>query len=485
MVYQPRNVQPQGTSIDVAKDNTFSLEVQTNSYVSAYQLFINDFDNNEIYSDAKTSLGKPLYNGDTLSIPVDTSIEHLKNGSDYKWKVRLYQTDVDMLITYGFVQKSYSSSQVYLQRNINIKDGMVLVINNESITIVSYDILTGEAELADSFSFTPSEGTQYQIYSDFIETVPDYVFYARETPIISILDVPESLTLKYYTFQGSYVQSDNVPIIYHQFNLYVKNDDGSTTLLDTSGRVYSANLSYTYDGFRSGSTYYIEMITENDMGIISKTELYSFTVSYDVVEYLQQPSATFDSSQNAIDVSWTAPTENIGTSDGTINYLYNVPYSGVNSLYTKTYDVKWVNDDGLCGLPDDFNLTLQFSPDGNFFYDDNGTYQERVVLVDTLTDSSDDSGKFQIIIDKNKLIFTQEPSLSLEGYFYTNRVQTFVLTTTGVAQANSDYIWDDDATWSDDYIWTEGGTSLEQVCNHWWKVQITKNTITIEEIFPA
>lgn len=485
MVYQPRNVQPQGTSIDVTKDNTFSLEVQTNSYISAYQLFINGFDNNEIYAGAKTPLSELLYNGDILYVPVSASIGKLSNGSDYKWRVRLYQPNVDMLITYGLIQVSSSASTIYLQKNINIKDGMVVVINDESITILSYDILTGKAELADSFSSAPQKGTQYQIYSDFIETVPDYVFYARETPNVSILDIPESLTLKYYTFQGSYVQSDNVPIIYHQFNLYVKNDDGSTTLLDTSGKVYSANLSYTYDGFRSGSTYYIEMITENDMGIISTTELYSFAVSYDVVEYLQQPSATFDSSQNAIDVSWTAPTENTGTSDGAINYLYNVPYSGVNSLYTKTYDVKWTNEDGLCELPDDFNLTFQFSPDGNFFYDDNGTYQERVILVDTLTDSSDDSGKFQIIIDKNKLIFTQEPSLSLEGYFYTNRAQTFVLTATGVAQANSDYIWDDTATWNDNYIWTEGGTSLEQICNHWWKVQITKNNITIEEIFPA
>lgn len=486
MIYQPRNVQPSGSSIDGSINNTFTMEVQTNSYISAYQLLIVDFNNNDIYTGTKTTLTQNLYNGDTLSIPVNASSVHLSNGTNYKWRVRLYQPNPDMLITYGLVQSASTTTNVYLQPNINIKAGMILTINSQSKTITSYDVSTGLAVVGSAFSSAPSVGAQYQVYSDFIETIPDYIVYARENPTVSINNVPTSLTLKYHTFQGVYTQSDNVPIVYHQFDLYIRNDDGTNKLVNSSGKVYSANLSYTYDGFRTGNTYLIKLTVENDMGIIAETDLYTFSVSYDIVEYLQQPRAVFDSKQNAIDIAWVTPVEhNATSSSGGFTYLYDTPYSGVNSLYTNGYTVDWQTPDGLCVLPNDFNITLQFSPDSGFFYDENGAYKERVILVDTEVDGNGNSGRFQIIIDKNKIIFTQQPDISLESSFYTDKTQTFVLTDTGVAQINSDYIWDDTATWNDDYIWTEGGTSIERVCNHWWKVQITNTSIGVEEIFPT
>ena len=486
MIYQPRNVQPSGSSIDGNINNTFTMEVQTNSYISAYQLLIVDFNNNNIYTGTKTTLTQNLYNGDILSIPVNASSVKLSNGTNYKWRVRLYQPNSDMLITYGLVQSASTTTNVYLQPNINIKAGMTLTINGQSNTITSYDANTGLAVVSSAFSSAPSIGAQYQVYSDFIETIPDYIVYARENPTVSINNVPTSLTLKYHTFQGVYTQSDNVPIVYHQFDLYIRNDDGTNTLINSSGKVYSANLSYTYDGFRTGNTYLIKLAVENDMGIIAETDLYTFSVSYDIVEYLQQPRAVFDSKQNAIDIAWVAPVEYSATSSsGGFTYLYDTPYRGVNSLYTDGYTVDWQKSDGLCVLPNDFNITLQFNPDSGFFYDENGAYKERVILVDTEVDDNSNSGKFQIIIDKNKIIFTQQPDISLESSFYTDKIQTFVLTETGITQINSDYIWDDTATWNDDYIWTEGGTSIERVCNHWWKVQITNTSIRVEEIFPT
>ena len=486
MIYQPRNVQPSGSSIDGSINNTFTMEIQTNSYISAYQLLIVDFNNNNIYTGTKTMLTQNLYNGDILSIPVVASSVKLSNGTNYKWRVRLYQPNSDMLITYGLVQSTSTTTNIYLQPNINIKEGMMLAINGQSNTITSYDVSTGLAVVSSAFSSAPSVGTQYQVYSNFIETIPDYIVYARENPTVSINNVPTSLTLKYHTFQGVYTQSDNIPIVYHQFDLYIRNNDGTNTLVNSSGKVYSANLSYTYDGFRTGNTYLIKLTVENDMGVVAETDLYTFSVSYDIVEYLQQPKAVFDSKQNAIDIAWVTPVEHSATSSSAgFTYLYDTPYSGVNSLYTNGYTVDWQTPDGLCVLPNDFNITLQFSPDSGFFYDENGVYKERVILVDTEVDDDGNSGRFQIIIDRNKIIFTQQPDISLESSFYTDKTQTFVLTDTGVTQINSDYIWDDTATWNDDYIWTEGGTSIERVCNHWWKVQITNTSIRVEEIFPT
>ena len=1078
MIYQPRNVQPSGVSIDGLLDNTFTMEIQTNSYVSAYQLLIVDFDNNEIYTGSKTTLTNYAYNGDTLEIPVSASAVALSNGTNYKWRVRLYQPTADMLITYGLVQATSTTTTIYLQPNINIKAGMAITINSQTKTISSYNSDTGMAVVSSAFSLAPAVGTQYKIYSDFIETVPDYIVYARQTPAVAISNVPSSLTLKYHTFQGTYTQSDNVPIVYHQFDLYTRNDDGTISLVTSSDKVYSANLSYTYDSFRTGNKYLIQMTVENDMGVITTTDMYEFNVSYDIVEYLQQPLASFDDKNNAVKVSWVTPVENEATSfrsdvatgiiqdnnntltqatfepgqsigegdvvqitnsdcelvidgkstqatrsgknlfnksitpiiasngqtiteldtgvkisytnssssnvvkyalyklidltnyvgkvvrikcdfsksnenlapryciglcdvngnnktqesvsitsgetisftvptldgtsiylcvwlyctyvtpiekgdyvdftdiiitmdnedmtyepygvspspdypseiesvgtyneetgkygievkntgknllnlpDGTytdngitavisngiitingtstatsfltipinlelesnfsislnnsamgdsltevrlqingsnfrsvllnvannkrenlsiygtykslmirvssgvtitngiikpqvelgyttdyepyksvsslfildqplrslpngvkdelviengrakiikrvgtvvldgsddenwkqevnnvyisisnakgnntptlsnyfksvstttnvwgdikfgatnnnlifykgaientdlagfktwlsthntqvdyelaepqiielgdgvvpyidginymhissnmdttfslvyphktisgnaydytefnppgvkqtgtiksynaitgigtlmpqypfmytpmqgdsyavisniynvsgFSYLYNTPYNTVNSLYTHGYTATWATPDGLCVLPDDFNITLQFSPDGNFFYDQNGVYQEVVNLITTETDDANNEGEFTIKIDKNKLIFVQNPDISLELPFYTNTTQVFVLSSASVAQINNDYVWDDTATWTDTYTWVEGGTSLERVCNHWWKVQITNTGIKIEEIFPT
>jgi len=488
LLYQPRNVEPSSTSIDGLKDNKFTMEVQTNSYISAYQLYIVDFDNKTIYNGSKVTLTNKLYNGDILTIPVNASDVRLSNGANYKWHVRLYQPTADMLITYGLVQAAGSTTDIHLQPNINIKVGMSLIINSQTRVISAYNLNTGVATVASPFSVSPSVGTKYNVCSDFIETIPDYIVYARQTPVVAINNVPSQLTLKYHTFQGEYMQTDNIPIVYHQFDIYKDDDNGNKVLVKTTGRVYSANLEYTYDGFRTGSKYYIRMTVENDMGTISTTELYSFDVNYGIVEYLQQPKAVFDSKQNAIKVTWVTPIEHdmaYKSGNGGIRYLYNTPYNNSNSLYTDDYSITWATSDGLCVLPDDFNITFQFSPDGNFYYNDNGEYTEVVELVSAFTDGAGTNGNFNIKIDKNTLIFEQKPNTSLTLPFYLNTVQTFVLSSTGIAQINADYVWDDNATWNDTYIWTEGGTSLERICNHWWKVQITKRGIRIEEIFPT
>ena len=74
MVFQPRNITPSFTSIDGAVNNTFTMEINTNSSVTAYLLRIIDFNNNSVYIGTKTTLITPLYNSDTLSISVPSSI---------------------------------------------------------------------------------------------------------------------------------------------------------------------------------------------------------------------------------------------------------------------------------------------------------------------------------------------------------------------------------------------------------------------------
>ena len=699
MIYQPRNVSPSGNSIDASKTNTFSMEIQTNTFVSYYQLIISDFDNNDIYTGNKTALDNYVYNGEYLSFEVANNI--MTNGEDYKWRVKLYQQNADMQITYGIVQAEGSSTEIHISQNINIKSGMTISINGETKNITNYDLDTSVVTVESAFSFAPQIGDKYTINSDFIETVPDFIVYARKDPEVSINNIPGELTLKYHIFNGVYTQDNNVPIVYHQFNLYLKNSDNTFTLIDSSDKVYSANLTYSYDAFRTGNTYAIEMIVENDMNIISKTELYEFTVNYEIIEYLQQPTAQLDTDTNSVLVSWVTPVENeaiakktsdksgyiqegdnnlqqayiekdrelslgdkmqiianvpgknilnnilqsqtingititvnsdktitlngtstqefypkitesfklnydsytlstvsemedskikliirqtaqntqvaqlfsgnkvtfentyledvyiylmiranqtfdnftiypmleVGTTnseyekyreigaryEGIINsydptnglvvleeenkflyspmpgdnysiisnifevgdfrFLYNTPYSTVNSLYTKGYEAEWSSDDGLCVMPDDFNISLQFNPDSDFFYNTDGNYIEKVDLIEAKTDDLNNNGNFNLSIDKNKFIFTMSPDINIEKPFYDNTNMVFVLNENKIPQINNDYIWDDNNNWNDDYFWVEGGTSLERICNHWWKIRITKTEIKIEEVY--
>lgn len=430
MIYQPRNVQPSATSIDATQDNTFTMEAQTNTYINAYQLTIVDFDNNIIYSGDKTSLSTVAYNGDIISISVPSSI-NLDNGTNYKWRAKLYQETSDMLITYGLVQQESTTTNIYLQSNINIREGMSIKINEQTHVISTYNVSTGLATVSTAFSSTPQVGDKYYIYSDFIETVPDYVFYARAYPTVSINNVPQSLTLKYHTFQGVYNQPDGVPIVYHTFDLYMQNNDGSSTLVDSSGKVYSANLTYTYDGFRTGNTYAIKMTIENDMGIVSETELYTFNVSYDIVEYLQQPQAVFNSDSNANRITWITPVEhdaeiiNVEGSTGDVSsaqYLYNTPYNGVNSLYLNSYEAQWYSEDGLCVMPTKNNITMQFSPDENFFFNEDGTYNNMMPIIETETDDTFNIGAFTIFINDKYLVMTT-PHV-VDGALDSNSVAT-------------------------------------------------------------
>lgn len=485
MIYQPRNAYPSGNCIDVSLNNSFSMEIQTNSYITDYQLYIYNFYNKSVYSGDKVTLETPCYNGDILTIPIDATTFNLNNGGDYKWRIRLYQPESDILITYGFIQQTNTANQLYLQPNANIQQGMYVSMYDQVRYITSYDNETGLATLGGGFTSTPTKGEQYYIYSDYIETVPDYIFYARETPNVSISNIPSSaLTSKSYAFEGFYHQRNEIPITYHQFDLYAQGDNGSKNLVDSTGRVYSANLSYSYDAFRTGNTYFIQMTVENTMGIRATTEMYSFTVNYDIVEYIQQPQAIFDSQKNAVKVSWVTPIENDATSStGSFDFLYNTPYQGSSSLYTNGYTASWNNQEGLCVLPENFNITFQFNPDGNFFYGDDGVYNEAVTLISASTDDSSGNGNFEIIIDKNTLKFNMAPDISLTAPFYTNTTQSFVLTSDGVKQSSIDYVWIDDEDWNDNFYWTEGGTSLERVCNHWWKVQITNSGLIVKEVY--
>lgn len=475
MIYQPRNVQPSYTSIDGTEENTFTMEINTNNYVNGYEMTILNWDNTVAYQGTKVTLDTPIYNGETLAIPVPSSIG-LQNGYNYKWYMKLYQSTADMLITYGIVQQdSENTITIITQPNINIKPGMYVTINGETkqIATYTYDTNIGTATLTSDLSTAPKTGDTYQIYSDFIQTIPEYILYVRATPEVSITNYSSTLDKKYKTFTGTYSQSDGVPLVYHQWDLYLVNENGSTTLLKTSGQVYNADIQFYYDGFKNTQTYQISLIAETQFGIVATSGMQTFTVSYEAIEYLQQPTATVLYDKNAIRVDWVAPVSfpplTINTlssygyvqpgeitstslyldtgqiispgaifSSGTFiravilsynastgyttflngdvstvlvgdyytisNYVDNMegvtilrdtPYVRSNSAQLGNSMLEYRNqdsNDAMGVFPDNYNITMQFRPDANFFYGTNGIYNDIIPITSFTIDKEPDDG---------------------------------------------------------------------------------------------
>lgn len=489
MIYQPRNVQPSYTSIDGTEENTFTMEINTNNYVNGYEMTILNWDNTVAYQGTKVTLDTPIYNGETLAIPVPSSIG-LQNGYNYKWYMKLYQSTADMLITYGIVQQdSENTITIITQPNINIKPGMYVTINGETkqIATYTYDTNIGTATLTSDLSTTPKTGDTYQIYSDFIQTIPEYILYVRATPEVSITNYSSTLDKKYKTFTGTYSQSDGVPLVYHQWDLYLVNENGSTTLLKTSGQVYNADIQFYYDGFKNTQTYQISLIAETQFGIVATSGMQTFTVSYEAIEYLQQPTATVLYDKNAIRVDWVAPVSfpplTINTlssygyvqpgeitstslyldtgqlispgaifSSGTFiravilsynastgyttflngdvstvlvgdyytisNYVDNMegvtilrdtPYVRSNSAQLGNSMLEYRNqdsNDAMGVFPDNYNITMQFRPDANFFYGTNGIYNDIIPITSFTIDKepNDGVGDIQIFAHRYSIV---------------------------------------------------------------------------------
>lgn len=393
-----------------------------------------------------------LSSGDTISFNSTTG--------------KITQTHSNISITLNYIssqslnaiKSENATTNVYLQRNINIKSEMVLEINDERKTISSYDSNTGLAIVSSAFSNIPDSSDEYTVYSDFIETMPENLLYVRSMPSISIIGASKTLTSKSASFSGTYTQSEDVPLVYYLWNLYSVDGSGKS-LIKKSKKKYSANIVFEYDGFKNGETYSLELICENEFGIISNTESI-FTVNYDEVTYDEQPVAEqtdeqgiriswlttvltepysiytknavgyIQSDDNTVSQLWLEPNQSIypntiivvgvTESEGVIesynintgyttlseplNYVptigeyyhiysepnydltginieTNTPYSGVNSANIGDNHLIYYKNTGLATYPDDFQLTMQFMVDDNFFYGENNVYQDMALIA--------------------------------------------------------------------------------------------------------
>ena len=399
-----------------------------------------------------------------------TTLSDLKSGDYITYNPttnKITQTYNDITISLQIIdgiqlnvtQAINTTTNVYLKQNINIKPGMLLNIGDETKTISEYSVNTGLCVVSEAFSNIPTHADKYIVYSDFIETTPENVLYVRETPVVTITNYQQEINTKEYTFTGSYVQSDNVPLVYFLWNLYSVTESGAK-LIKTSGKVYSANIQFYYNGFKPGETYRIELSCETEFGVLTTTRALNFVCNYTALSYDDQP-VTVSTEDQGLRVSWATLTSDSPYSLATdyatgyiqsnnnsssiiwlergqniypgqtikvgenelegiidtynknngrtvlstplshapvngdfyyilaepdynltgINILQDTPYVGVNSADLKNNYLVYEKRGGLASWADDYQVTMQFKPDDDFFFGDDGIYNDMIQIA--------------------------------------------------------------------------------------------------------
>ena len=356
-----------------------------------------------------------LYNNDVFNLKISFPLDYLlANGADYYWTMRFYSDIYDMEETNGYVQAVLSEHPeiLVLETGLNINVGSHIWCNGEEREILGYDPVTGYLTMESAFDYLVTNGRYYTINKNYLDLLPRQTLKARENPYVTVNILtpppdpfyPSSFNTRSIKFRGEYVQSQHIPIVWHQWkvSLYDVHNDIAELLYDT-GKVYSSNLDFEYDTFRPLKTYKIELITENEFNQVRDSFAF-VNMSYMPISYEEKPIANLVCEKDAIQVNWNAQASFPGGKFNSscvleegiddIPLIYNTPYNGTNSLDTGDNNIGYQNDKdvqfGIATMPENERITAQFKLDQNFFSDGGGHYKSfsPLMMFPTMTDTS-------------------------------------------------------------------------------------------------
>lgn len=250
MIYQPSFPSPHLSTIDATKENVFRFCVN-GSYVDKYQITIYEVATNKIaYTTGEVVLTEPVYgnNGDDSFIDVVVPADcGMKNGLDYKWVVRTWQTGVyDIPVAYGRTQaENQSANSIKIAAHVEgtVSDGMQIQINGVAYPITAYTPEYGGTYKVTQDNNADNDSTQIYIYNDAIQrefTVGDQVFL-RNTSIGDIYRTIDAIQ----TINNSYLLIKHNDVI-APFNVYANTEPVTTikniSKTSTYSTITTANL---------------------------------------------------------------------------------------------------------------------------------------------------------------------------------------------------------------------------------------------------
>lgn len=450
----PYAVNPNNSqAVDGTVDNKFTCII-SGTICTAYQISIlNNNTNTAVYNGSKTSI--VAYN--LQEIEMNVPANSFDNGNDLIWKVRLWTNRPDMLIVSGNTLSGSTTTNIKVREYTQVKVGHTIEIGGESREIKNYSAGT---ITVDALSKQPTEGTQFKIYSDFVDT-PYYFFKSRSMPVVEITNYTESITDRKYKFLGSYEQAENVSVQYFVFNLYSGGE-----LIDTTGEVFSANFEYEFDGFANEQTYQIEFTCMSQDSVEVTSGKKEFSVQYQAPNIESAPDIKVLCDKDAVSINWNAGNQSIPKTDGEYKIIQNFPFTGTNSVEIENggyieYDT--IEFDPLQIDEDNFTVLVSVNLNDDFF--------------GNIVELGGGSKECRVYLEGNTFYYKNGDSITEIGNVF--EFNDFLLQSSPSAQKDYGYFWDDSKSWNDSYFYVE---SVAKISEKQYKITIKPTSASIERL---
>ena len=278
---------------------------------------------------------------------------------------------------------SEADHQIFVQPNINIKsdalnppqivweNGVRLNITQEISTLGQYvagkktDItfnkldntqwlLKGNCKIA-----TQSTGdiqqiivpqTDYTVYTDFMDSIPNAVLYARQAPTLGIkykdyreldlenipyISIDQSVPAPWrdVAFLGTWNSINNVEVKYYHYYLYSIDNYNNETLIAESDDIYDSSLEWNFKGFETNNFYKVR-ITIHDKYGKAYSEEDTFYIEYAVYSSVVPLANSLICDEQAIKLEVVSPVYVISTDKGSEKTITsNDVYLSSNSKY--------------------------------------------------------------------------------------------------------------------------------------------------------
>lgn len=365
-IYQPSNVAPStfagagGGTIESTDNISVSWQVNGNSPLLSFQIdfYKNDATSTFIGTTGVKNDNCPFYGTDNKGNPnfftynSDNTWASLgiEDGEEYKLKITQFWGSVTRpsfhhTAAIGINNNFYIQigNLYYYSKNTT---GAYIPVTKDLFLMTDNIMCLGGYEVGKPFEFLPcavsnSPPAGYTKISGNAGSadVPNIVFQysescfiSRTAPTLEITDFPEPLDVVANTFTATYSQAQNDDINSVRWKL---TNNTSGKILEDTGDINTAVLSFSYDGFFSGSSYTLVCTVITESGI-SVSDTKTFSVQYEMRDTSNKISVSCEKDGSVL-VSWAKATdiEGIPTPDnyGNIN-------NGILSLNTDA-SINW------------------------------------------------------------------------------------------------------------------------------------------------
>lgn len=199
--------------------------------------------------------------------------------------------------------------------------------NGNAVTFTATAIPVGTLQNGNEYKLVI---TQWWNTSSSVTQPSASPFITRSMPTCSILNAVNTLSVRDYVFNGTYIQEQGDSLNRVRWILSDENDN----ILSDTGWINTEQLMFAYDGFFNDSSYSLSLNIETQNGQTASAGI-DFSVSYPVGTANGSLMVCGDKEESAINVSWEGQATIDGTPDG------NVDVRNMEAIISENSSITW------------------------------------------------------------------------------------------------------------------------------------------------